>query len=117
MSKRKQSVQPDKTFNKNSDESFSKLEEETVPKEKPDKAEKTAKTQKPKKISPYTVSVDARILLCRKSTSLNAEITGYVYRGEKLLIVEEKRGPSGILFGKIKSNVGWVNLEFCTKAV
>ena len=56
---------------------------------------------------PYKVKITAKSLNVRKSPTEASDITAQVRQGYIFTIVDEKEG-----FGKLKSGVGWINLQY-----
>lgn len=64
----------------------------------------------PPKFSPYTVAINTGVLNVRGGAGTNYSVTGKVKSGEVYTIVEEKSG-----WGKLKSGLGWISLEYTKK--
>ena len=64
----------------------------------------------PVAFEPYVVSVDTDVLNVRKGPGTNYAVVMTINRGGAYTIIEEKNG-----FGRLRSNVGWVCLEYTKK--
>lgn len=66
--------------------------------------------------SPYTIKVDTSSLNVRKGAGTNYPIVASVKKGEVYTIVAEADGTGAKKWGKLKSGVGWISLDYCKKA-
>lgn len=64
----------------------------------------------PKIFKPYIVRVNTIALRIRKGPGTSYAACGTVYLGQSFTIVEEQNG-----FGKLKSGVGWISLDYVKK--
>lgn len=64
---------------------------------------------------PYLVKITAHTLNIRAGAGTNHKVVGTVKEKGVYTIVEEKTGTGAKLWGKLKSGVGWVSLDFVTK--
>lgn len=64
---------------------------------------------------PYMVRITATDLRIRKGPGTNTVIVQNAIKPGVYTIVSEATGPGATLWGKLKSGVGWVSLDFCTK--
>lgn len=62
----------------------------------------------------YTVKITVTNLNIRSGPGTNYASKGYINPGV-YTIVEEATGQGATLWGKLKSGVGWVSLDYCTK--
>ena len=63
---------------------------------------------------PYTVRITATNLRIRKGPGTNNAIVSVIKPGA-YTIVSEATGEGATLWGKLKSGVGWVSLDYCKK--
>ncbi len=63
---------------------------------------------------PYVVRITAKDLNIRKGPGTNYSVVGVIKPGA-YTIVSEAVGPGATMWGKLKSGVGWVSLDFCRK--
>ena len=63
---------------------------------------------------PYTVRITATDLRIRKGPGTNNAIVSVIKPGV-YTIVSEATGQGATLWGKLKSGLGWVSLDFCKK--
>lgn len=68
----------------------------------------------PAAFKPYTVRITATDLRIRKGPGTNHGIVEYIKPGV-YTIVSEATGKGATLWGKLKSGVGWVSLDYCKK--
>lgn len=66
--------------------------------------------------TPYTVKVDANVLNVRKGAGTNYPIVTTVKKGQVYTIVAESDGSGAKKWGKLKSGVGWISLDYVKKA-
>ena len=64
---------------------------------------------------PYRVKVTADCLYIRKGAGTNTTIAGSITDKGVYTIVEEKTGVGATKWGKLKSGVGWISLDFVKK--
>ena len=64
---------------------------------------------------PYKVRITATDLRIRKSPSTDAAIVQKAIAPGVYTIVSEATGKGATLWGKLKSGLGWVSLDFCKK--
>ena len=64
---------------------------------------------------PYTVKVTASTLNVRKGPGTNYGVTASIRDQGIYTITEEANGAGATKWGKLKSGVGWISLDFCTK--
>lgn len=64
---------------------------------------------------PYMVRITANALNIRKGAGTNTAITGCIKDKGVYTIVEEKQGVGATLWGKLKSGVGWISLDYTKK--
>lgn len=64
--------------------------------------------------SPYQVKVTSTTLRIRKGPGTNTKNLGYIKPGV-YTIVSESTGPGATKWGKLKSGVGWVSLDYAKK--
>ena len=64
----------------------------------------------PNTFKPYLVRVTADVLNIRKDAGTNHPVVGKIRKNEVYTIVDEKNG-----WGKLKSGVGWISLEYVDK--
>lgn len=71
-------------------------------------------TPEPANKCPYLVRVKTENLRIRKGAGTNTKIIKYIEPGV-YTIVEEKTGKGAKLWGKLKSGIGWIALDYTTK--
>lgn len=72
--------------------------------------------KKPGKFKPYTVRISINNLNIRKGPGTNYAITGKFTGKGVFTIMEESAGKGSTKgWGKLKSNAGWVSLDYATK--
>ena len=64
---------------------------------------------------PYTVRITATDLRIRKGPGTNTDIVQKAIAPGVYTIVSEATGKGATLWGKLKSGLGWVSLDFCKK--
>lgn len=64
---------------------------------------------------PYTVKVTASTLNVRQGPGANYGVTMSIRDQGIYTITEEANGAGATKWGKLKSGVGWISLDFCTK--
>ena len=64
---------------------------------------------------PYTVRITATDLRIRKGPSTDTAIVQKAIKPGVYTIVSEATGKGATLWGKLKSGLGWVSLDFCKK--
>ena len=64
---------------------------------------------------PYTVRITATDLRIRKGPGTDTAIVQNAIKPGVYTIVSEATGKGATLWGKLKSGVGWVSLDFCKK--
>ena len=64
---------------------------------------------------PYTVLITATVLRIRKGPGTDTAIVQNAIKPGVYTIVSEATGKGATLWGKLKSGVGWVSLDFCKK--
>ncbi len=64
---------------------------------------------------PYTVRITATDLRIRKGPGTNTAIVQNAIKPGVYTIVSEATGQGATLWGKLKSGLGWVSLDFCKK--
>ena len=69
----------------------------------------------PTTIKPYTVRVTADTLNIRSGPGTNNKVVGAIKDNGIYTIVDEKTGTGAKKWGKLKSGVGWVSIDFVTK--
>lgn len=69
----------------------------------------------PEVFRPYLVKVTADELNIRSGAGTNHRVVGTIKNKGVYTIVEEKTGTGATLWGKLKSGVGWISLDFVTK--
>ena len=67
------------------------------------------------KIAPYMVKVLVERLDIRKNVGLGADIVGSITDKGVYTIIEEKTASDGSKWGKLKSKMGWIPLEYVKK--
>ena len=67
-------------------------------------------TTTPVAFEPYVISVDTDVLNVRKGPGTNYAVVMTINRGGVYTIIEEQNG-----FGRLKSNVGWICLDYTKK--
>ena len=65
----------------------------------------------PKKKCPYLVKIPSNALSIHQEADVNSPKTGCITDKGTYTIVEEKIGTDGILWGKLKSDAGWISLN------
>ena len=70
----------------------------------------------PPAFQPYMVKVTADVLNIRKGPGTNNAVVGTIRDKGTYTIVEEANGSGATKWGKLKSGLGWVSLDFCRKA-
>lgn len=85
-----------------------------IPTDKAEGVKETVSTET-NTFSPYTVKIDTKTLNIRKGAGTNYAIVGSVKKGEVYTIVEESNGTGAKKWGKLKSGVGWISLDYCKK--
>lgn len=68
-----------------------------------------------KEFRPYTVKITTNSLNIRKSPSVDSEKTGCIEDCGVYTIVEESTGNGASMWGKLKSGVGWISLDYTKK--
>lgn len=63
----------------------------------------------------YQVKVTADWLNIRKKADKNSDITGTLKKGDKVTITSESTDSRGVVWGKLDSGKGWINLSFTQK--
>lgn len=63
----------------------------------------------------HTVKITARSLNYRKGPGTNYPVLGIVRKDEVYTIIEEVSGVGGSKWGKLKSGVGWISLQYSVK--
>lgn len=63
----------------------------------------------------YTVKVTANSLNVRKKADKNSEVTAILSKGDKVTITAESTDSRGVVWGKLDSGKGWINLSFTSK--
>lgn len=64
---------------------------------------------------PYLVKINTEVLRYRKGPGTNYPVTGQVRKGEIYTITEESHGIGASKWGRLKSGVGWIALDYCVK--
>lgn len=64
---------------------------------------------------PYKVRITATDLRIRKGPGTNTDIVQKAIKPGVYTIVSEATGQGAILWGKLKSGIGWVSLDYCKK--
>lgn len=75
----------------------------------------TPSDTKPANRVPYTVRITATDLRIRKGPGTNTAIVQSTIKPGVYTIVSEATGPGATLWGKLKSGLGWVSLDYCKK--
>lgn len=70
---------------------------------------------KPVSTVPYKVRITATDLRIRKGPGTNTDIVQKAIKPGVYTIVSEATGQGAILWGKLKSGIGWVSLDYCKK--
>jgi len=70
---------------------------------------------KPVSTVPYKVRITATDLRIRKGPGTNTDIVQKAIKPGVYTIVSETTGQGAILWGKLKSGIGWVSLDYCKK--
>lgn len=70
---------------------------------------------KPVSTVPYKVRITATDLRIRKGPGTNTDIVQKAIKPGVYTIVSEAIGQGAILWGKLKSGIGWVSLDYCKK--
>ena len=70
---------------------------------------------KPVSTVPYKVRITATDLRIRKGPGTNTDIVQKAIKSGVYTIVSEATGQGAILWGKLKSGIGWVSLDYCKK--
>lgn len=70
---------------------------------------------KPVSTVPYKVRITAIDLRIRKGPGTNTDIVQKAIKPGVYTIVSEATGQGAILWGKLKSGIGWVSLDYCKK--
>lgn len=70
---------------------------------------------KPDVFKPYIVRITANILNIRDGAGTNYRVNGTIRDRGKYTIVAESNGPGASKWGKLKSGVGWISLDFTEK--
>ena len=70
---------------------------------------------KPVSTVPYKVRITATDLRIRKGPGTNTDIVQKAITPGVYTIVSEATGQGAILWGKLKSGIGWVSLDYCKK--
>lgn len=78
-------------------------------------AAKPAPALAPTKDTSYKVQVSIPNLNIRKGTSTNYDRTGQFTGKGIFTIVQESKGEGATLWGKLKSEAGWISLDFAKK--
>lgn len=79
-----------------------------------DKAEETAKEPTKETFKPYLVKITASSLNVRHGAGTKYKVVTSVKKNEVFTIVEEKKNSS-TLWGRLKSGVGWISLQYTKK--
>lgn len=64
---------------------------------------------------PYLVKITTDALNIRKGAGTNTSKVGCIRDRGVYTIVEEKKGKGATLWGRLKSGVGWISLDYVTK--
>lgn len=64
---------------------------------------------------PYLVRVNTKALKYRKGPGTTHPVAGIVRQNEVYTIIEEAYGRGASKWGKLKSGVGWISLDFCVR--
>lgn len=64
---------------------------------------------------PYQVRVNTDVLHYRSGPGTNNPVVGQIHKGEVYTIVEEALGLGSSKWGRLKSGVGWISLDYATK--
>lgn len=75
----------------------------------------SSNSPKPNNSCPYKVKVTADCLYIRKGAGTNTTIAGSITDKGVYTIVEEKNGVGATKWGRLKSGVGWISLDFVKK--
>lgn len=75
----------------------------------------TQKPAAPENNVPYMVRITATNLRIRKGPGTNTAVVQAAIRPGVYTIVSEATGKGATLWGKLKSGVGWVSLDYCKK--
>ena len=65
--------------------------------------------------TPYLIQVVPSVLNYRKGPGTNNAIVGQIKHNEVFTIIEEADGLGALKWGKLKSEVGWISLDFCQR--
>lgn len=84
------------------DEVNSKLGQPIIPKQ-------------PETFNPYLVRVTANVLNIRQQAGTNHKITGTIKDKGVYTIIDEADGQGATKWGKLKSGVGWISLDYTKK--
>lgn len=68
----------------------------------------------PKKVVSYRVNVEISNLRIRSGPSVTFSSKGFIKPGI-YTIIDESNGPGAVKWGKLKSGVGWISLDYCKK--
>ena len=63
-----------------------------------------------KEFEPYKVKVTANVLNVRAEANSNSPIKVQIRKNQTYTIIKEENG-----FGKLKSGIGWINLQYVNK--
>lgn len=72
------------------------------------------KTENKTSFKPYFISVKSKTLKVRKDAGKKYAVVATIKKGEIYTIIDEKEN-GGYKWGKLKSGIGWVNLNYCKK--
>ena len=75
----------------------------------------TSSETKPTTKTPYLVRVTDPSLNIRKGPGTNYDINGQIRDKGVYTIVDESAGPGATKWGKLKSGIGWISLDFTKK--
>lgn len=64
---------------------------------------------------PYRAKINVDVLHYRKGAGINYPVIGQVLKGEVYTIIEEAYGRGASKWGRLKSGIGWISLDYCTK--
>lgn len=76
---------------------------------------KAGASEKDSVFTPYTVKVIVSALNIRKEAGICYSVTGCICDNGIYTIVEEKTGEGASKWGKLKSGVGWISLDYTVK--
>ena len=63
----------------------------------------------------YEVKINTKTLNYRRGPGTNHPVVGVVHKDQVYTIVEEAFGLGGSKWGKLKSEAGWISLDFCIR--